>query len=171
MVFWYSQSWAIKWCYKPYIKGENKCSYSLNLKRPWFQQAFNNKVAVARCLEQYWQIFSLFLIICYYFDRLKAREVSWKILESREVYPILHSAPCSNKYIYIQYYIYNNTIVTPTVEIERHVTSIIYPISHIWMIYFANSNSFWLVGLIQEKFLCNSDWVKQSAHKVKYSNV
>ena len=39
MVFWYSQSWAIKLCYKPYTKGENKDikDIPLNIKRPWWE--------------------------------------------------------------------------------------------------------------------------------------
>ena len=42
-------------------------------------QALKDKVVIARCLVQYWQIFSSFLIFCYYFTRLKAREISYKI--------------------------------------------------------------------------------------------
>ena len=44
-----------------------------------FQRAFNDKVVIARSLVQYWQIFSSFLIFCYYFTRLKAREISCKM--------------------------------------------------------------------------------------------
>ena len=40
-----------------------------NSSRIWFWQAFNNKVVIARCLVQYWQIYSSFLKFC-----LKARE-------------------------------------------------------------------------------------------------
>ena len=65
----------------------------------WFQQVFNDKVVIARCLVQYWLIFSEFLIFCYYFTRLKAREISCKIWETRKIFPILHSAPCDNNYI------------------------------------------------------------------------
>ena len=51
----------------------------------WFQQAFNDKVVIARCLVQYWQIFSWFLIFCYYFTRLRAREISRKIWEIQKI--------------------------------------------------------------------------------------
>ena len=37
MAFEYSQRQAIKLCYKPCKKGENKDSYPLNFKRPWFE--------------------------------------------------------------------------------------------------------------------------------------
>ena len=66
----------------------------------WFQQAFNDKVVIARCIVRYWQIFSSFLIFCYYFTRLKAREVSCKIWETRKIFPMLQSAPCHNNYLY-----------------------------------------------------------------------
>ena len=59
----------------------------------------NDKVVIARCLVQYWQIFSSFLIFCYYFTRLKAREISYNIWETQKRFPILHSAPCDNSYI------------------------------------------------------------------------
>ena len=59
-----------------------------------FRQAFNDKVVITRCLVQYLQIFSSFLIFCCYFTRLKAREISCKIWETRKIFPILHSAPC-----------------------------------------------------------------------------
>ena len=48
---------------------------------------------------QYFQIFSSFLIFCCYFTRLKAREISFKIWETREIFPILHSAPYDNNYV------------------------------------------------------------------------
>ena len=48
---------------------------------------------------QYWQIFSSFLIFCYYFTRLKAREISCKIWETRKIFLILHSAPCDSNYL------------------------------------------------------------------------
>ena len=48
---------------------------------------------------QYWQIFSLFLIFCCYFARLKAREISCKKWETWKIFPILHSAPCDNNYL------------------------------------------------------------------------
>ena len=32
--------WAIKLCYKPYTKGENKDNYHLNFKRPWFNLSY-----------------------------------------------------------------------------------------------------------------------------------
>ena len=50
---------------------------------------------------QYWQIFSSFLIFCCYFTRLKAREISCKMGETRKIFPILHSAPCDNNYLII----------------------------------------------------------------------
>ena len=62
----------------------------------WIQQAFNNKVVIARYLVQYWQLFSWFLMFCYYFSRLNAREISRKILETRNIFAILHSAPNDN---------------------------------------------------------------------------
>ena len=65
----------------------------------WFQHAFNDKVFIARCLLKYWLIFSSFLIFCY-FTRLKARETSDKIWETRKIFPILHSTPCDNNYIF-----------------------------------------------------------------------
>ena len=62
----------------------------------WFQQAFNDEAVIARCLVQYWQIFTSFLISCCYFTRLEAREISSKIWETQKIYPILHPAPCNN---------------------------------------------------------------------------
>ena len=69
----------------------------------WFQQAFNDKVVIAHCLMQYWQIFSSFLIFCYYFTHLKALEISCKIWEARKIFLILRLAvtPCDN-YISVQ---------------------------------------------------------------------
>ena len=54
----------------------------------WFQQEFNYKVFIARCLVQYWELFSSFLIFCWYFTRLKEnREISFKIWETRKIFP------------------------------------------------------------------------------------
>ena len=53
----------------------------------------------ARCLVQYRQIFSSFLISCFYFIRLKARVISCKIRETRKIFPILYLATCDNNYI------------------------------------------------------------------------
>ena len=64
-----------------------------------FQQAFNNKIIIARCLVQYRQIFSSFLIFCFYFTCRKAREKSCKTWEAWKIFPILHSAPCDNNYL------------------------------------------------------------------------
>ena len=63
-----------------------------------FRPAFNDKVVIARCPVQYWQIFSSFLIFCCYFTRLKAREISCKKWETRKIFPTLHSAPYDNNY-------------------------------------------------------------------------
>ena len=49
-------------------------------------------------IVQYWQIFSSFLIFCCYFTRLKVREISCKIWETRKIFPILPSAPYDNNY-------------------------------------------------------------------------
>ena len=57
-----------------------------------FKQAFNDKVVITRCLVQYWQIFSSFLIFWCYFK-------SYKIWETRKIFPIMHSAPCDNNYV------------------------------------------------------------------------
>ena len=65
-----------------------------------FQHAFNNKTVIARCLVQYRQIFSSFLIFCFYFTCQKAREKSCKTWETWKIFPILHSAPCHNNYLY-----------------------------------------------------------------------
>ena len=64
-----------------------------------FKQAFNDKVVIARCLVQYWQIFSSFLIFSCYFTRLKAREISCKRWKTREIFPILNSAPYYNNHV------------------------------------------------------------------------
>ena len=42
---------------------------------------------IARCLVQYSQIFSLFLIFCYYFTRLETRVISCKIWEHGKCFP------------------------------------------------------------------------------------
>ena len=57
----------------------------------WFRQIFNYKVVIARCLVQYWQIFSSFLIFCSYLTRLKALKVCCKIWKYRKIllFPIL----------------------------------------------------------------------------------
>ena len=39
------------------------------------KQTFNDKAVTVRCLVQYRQIFSSFLIFCRYLTRLKAREI------------------------------------------------------------------------------------------------
>ena len=65
----------------------------------WFEQLFNNKLVIARCLVQYWQIFFPILIFFDYLTHLKAREISCKIWETRKIFPILHSAQCDNNYI------------------------------------------------------------------------
>ena len=41
------------------------------------------------------KICSSFLIFCYYFNRLKAHEISYKIWETRKIFTILHLAPCT----------------------------------------------------------------------------
>ena len=54
---------------------------------------------------QYWQIFSSFLIFWCYFTRLKAREISCKKWETRNIFLILHSAPRVNNYLsYVKEY-------------------------------------------------------------------
>ena len=45
---------------------------------------------------QHWQIFSLFLIFCYYFKI--SCKTSCKIWETWKIFPILHSAPSDNNY-------------------------------------------------------------------------
>ena len=65
----------------------------------WFQQAFNGKVVIARYLMQYLQIFSSFLLFCYYFTRLKAPEISCKIWETRKIFSVSNSAPCNSNYL------------------------------------------------------------------------
>ena len=73
-----------------------------------FKQAFNDKVVIARWLVQYWQIFSSFLIFCCYFTCLETSEISCKISETRKIFPILHSAPYDNNYIfYIPFIFYH----------------------------------------------------------------
>ena len=47
MVFYFSQSWAIKLCYKPYTKGGNKDICPLNIKTHW-----NNLESFLKCLTQ-----------------------------------------------------------------------------------------------------------------------
>ena len=66
----------------------------------WFKQAFNDKVVIARCLVQYWQMFSSFPIFCYCFTCLKAHKISCKIWETWKIFPLLHSAPCDNTTYY-----------------------------------------------------------------------
>ena len=46
-------------------------------------------------------MFSSFLIFSCYFTRLKVREISCKIWETRKIFPILHSAPYDNNYLLI----------------------------------------------------------------------
>ena len=52
-----------------------------------FNKHFNNKVVAAHCFVQYWQIFSSFLIFCYYFTHLKAHEISSKYDKLRKYFP------------------------------------------------------------------------------------
>ena len=63
------------------------------------QEAFNDKVVIAHCLLQYWQMLSLFVICCYYFTHQNAYETSWKRCESHKIFPILHLVPSENNYI------------------------------------------------------------------------
>ena len=56
-----------------------------------FQQVFNDKLVIASCLLQYWQIFASFLMLCHHFNRLKAREISSKKYEKlRKYFPYCH---------------------------------------------------------------------------------
>ena len=49
----------------------------------------SDKLVIALWPRTIWQIFSSFLIFCFYFTRLKAREISWKIRETRKIFTIL----------------------------------------------------------------------------------
>ena len=51
----------------------------------------------------YWQIFSWFLIFCYYFTRLQAREIGCKIWKTQKTFPMLPFALCDNNYIFIKH--------------------------------------------------------------------
>ena len=57
---------------------------------------FNNKVVIACCLMQYWEIFSLILIFSYYVTCLTACEIGCKISETQKIFPKLHLPSCGN---------------------------------------------------------------------------
>ena len=66
----------------------------------------------------YWQIFSLFLIVCCYFTRLKAREISCKIWKTWKIFPILHSAPYDNNYLFSELTIKHDMIyIMPDIDL------------------------------------------------------
>ena len=84
--------------------------YRANINGMWNAGKLGDKVVIVRCLVQCWQIFFSFLIFCCYFTHLKSREISCKRRETREIFPILHSAPCDNNYLYDKFkYIYPHT--------------------------------------------------------------
>ena len=78
-----------------------------------FRQEFNDKVVITRSLVQYRQIISSFLIFSCYLTRLKAREISCKIWETRKIFRILQSAPCDNNYVSLnrQFTVVLNSII------------------------------------------------------------
>ena len=81
-----------------------------------FQQAFNNKPVTACYPVQDWQIFSSFLIFCYYFNRLKGHEISYKIWETRKKFHILHLAPCAiTKRFILKKYIQGSWVTSITI--------------------------------------------------------
>ena len=66
----------------------------------------------------YWQIFSSFLIFCCCFTRLKAREISCKIWKTRKIFPILHSAPYDNNYLFSELTIKDDMIcIMPDIDL------------------------------------------------------
>ena len=90
------------------------------------KQAFNDKVVIAHCLVQYWQIFSSFLIFCCYFTRLKAREISYKIWETRKIFPILHSSPHDNNYIFSSFLIFSKFLIFCKIWKTRKILAILH---------------------------------------------
>ena len=128
-----------------------------------FRPAFNDKVVIARCPVQYWQIFSSFLIFCCYFTLLKAREISCKIWETRRIFPILHSAPCDNNYIYhiLSHISCLSQMIKMTKKMERSIPpymlllsiSIIKTLKKLWNMFKVNNKytrtrsttSFWCI--------------------------
>ena len=102
---------------------------------------------------QYWQIFSLFLVFCCYFARLKAREISCKKWETWKIFPILHSAPCDNNYLsHIRMINYVNSWLVLFLQLLSHFvacvsiylfsfesTSCYGILEHLWVLYSKSS--------------------------------
>ena len=73
---------------------------------------------MARCLMQYWEIFSGLLIFFCYSTRLKAREISCKIWKTWKIFPILHSAPYDNNYLFSELTIKHDMIyIMPDIDL------------------------------------------------------
>ena len=122
---------------------------------------------------QYWQIFFSFLLVCYYFTRLKAPKINCKIWETRKIFPILHLAPYDNSNIlhpstenFNLDKVWNSTIYLISDVVAKYIIMIIVIIIIIIIIILAWNRWNWFCYFTFPKVLRNQIWIGLKIYQI-----